>query len=57
MKIRSQLALLVVAVVVPVALLAGATTMKLRYFAPVVLVGRITRFLLVAYGVAILPFW
>ena len=40
-----------------VALLAGATTMKLRYFAPVVLVGRITRFLLVAYGVAILPFW
>ena len=40
-----------------VALLAGATTMKLRYFAPVVLVGRITRFLLVAYGVAVLPFW
>jgi len=40
-----------------VALLAGATTMKLRYFAPVVLVGRITRFLLVAYGVAEMPFW
>jgi membrane protein YqaA with SNARE-associated domain len=40
-----------------VALLAGATTMKLRYFAPVVLVGRITRFLLVAYGVGILPWW
>ncbi len=40
-----------------VALLAGATTMKLRYFAPVVLVGRVTRFLLVAYGVAVLPFW
>ena len=40
-----------------VALLAGATTMKLRYFAPIVLVGRITRFLLVAYGVAVLPFW
>ena len=40
-----------------VALLAGATTMKLRYFAPVVLVGRITRFLLVAYGVNLLPFW
>jgi membrane protein YqaA with SNARE-associated domain len=39
-----------------VALLAGATTMKLRYFAPVVLVGRITRFLLVAYGVNLLPF-
>lgn len=40
-----------------VALLAGATTMKLRYFAPVVLVGRVTRFLLVAYGVTALPFW
>ena len=40
-----------------VALLAGATTMKLRYFAPVVLVGRVTRFLLVAYGVAVLPSW
>lgn len=40
-----------------VALLAGATTMKLRYFAPVVLVGRITRFVLVAYGVNVLPFW
>jgi membrane protein YqaA with SNARE-associated domain len=40
-----------------VALLAGATTMKLRYFATVVLVGRIIRFLLVAYGVAVLPFW
>lgn len=40
-----------------VALLAGATTMKLRYFAPVVLVGRVTRFLLVAYGVYLLPFW
>ena len=40
-----------------VALLAGATKMKLRYFAPVVLVGRITRFLLVAYGVNLLPFW
>lgn len=38
-----------------VALLAGATEMKLRYFAPVVLVGRITRFLLVAYGVTLLP--
>jgi hypothetical protein len=31
--------------------------MKLRYFAPVVLVGRVTRFLLVAYGVGVLPFW
>ncbi|BAK35966.1 hypothetical protein MLP_29520 [Microlunatus phosphovorus NM-1] len=40
-----------------VALLAGATRMKLLYFAPVVLVGRITRFLLVAYGVNLLPFW
>jgi membrane protein YqaA with SNARE-associated domain len=40
-----------------VALLAGATTMKLRYFAPVVLVGRVSRFLLVAYGVGVLPFW
>lgn len=40
-----------------VALLAGATTMKLRYFAPVVLVGRVTRFLLVAYGVNLLPWW
>ena len=40
-----------------VALLAGATTMKLRYFAPIVLVGRVTRFLLVAYGVGMLPFW
>jgi membrane protein YqaA with SNARE-associated domain len=40
-----------------VALLAGATTMKLRHFAPVVLVGRVTRFLLVAYGVGVLPFW
>lgn len=40
-----------------VALLAGATDMKLRYFAPVVLVGRVTRFLLVAYGVNLLPFW
>lgn len=39
-----------------VALLAGATSMRLRYFAPVVLVGRITRFLLVAYGVNLLPF-
>lgn len=38
-----------------VALLAGATTMKLRYFAPLVLVGRVTRFLLVAYGVTLLP--
>ena len=40
-----------------VALLAGATTMKLRHFAPVVLVGRVTRFLLVAYGVVLIPFW
>ena len=40
-----------------VALLAGATTTKLRHFAPVVLVGRVTRFLLVAYGVNLLPFW
>lgn len=40
-----------------VALLAGATKMKLRYFAPVVLLGRVTRFLLVAYGVHLLPFW
>jgi membrane protein YqaA with SNARE-associated domain len=39
-----------------VALLAGATEMKLRYFAAVVLVGRVTRFLLVAYGVQLLPF-
>jgi membrane protein YqaA with SNARE-associated domain len=39
-----------------VALLAGATTMKLRSFALVVLVGRVTRFLLVAYGVTMLPF-
>ena len=39
-----------------VALLAGATTMRLGWFALVVLVGRITRFVLVAYGVAVLPF-
>jgi membrane protein YqaA with SNARE-associated domain len=39
-----------------VALLAGATTMRLRFFAPVVLVGRVARFLLVAYGVNLLPF-
>jgi membrane protein YqaA with SNARE-associated domain len=40
-----------------VALLAGATTMRLRDFAAVVLVGRITRFLLVAHGVNLLPWW
>jgi membrane protein YqaA with SNARE-associated domain len=40
-----------------VALLAGATDMKLRYFASVVLIGRVTRFLLVAYGVNLLPAW
>jgi len=34
-----------------VALLAGATTMPLRYFAPVVFLGRVLRFLLVAYGI------
>ncbi len=39
-----------------VALLAGATTMRLAWFAAVVLVGRVTRFLLVAYGVTMLPF-
>jgi len=40
-----------------VALLAGATDMKLRYFASVVLIGRVSRFLLVAYGVNLLPVW
>lgn len=39
-----------------VALLAGATTMRLRWFALVVLIGRGTRFLLIAYGVNLLPF-
>ncbi len=34
-----------------VALLAGATRMRLTYFAAVVLVGRALRFVLVAYGV------
>jgi membrane protein YqaA with SNARE-associated domain len=34
-----------------VALLAGATRMRIGYFAAVVLVGRILRFVLVAYGV------
>lgn len=34
-----------------VALLAGATRMRLLHFAAVVLVGRVLRFLLVAYGV------
>ncbi len=34
-----------------VALLAGATRMRLGYFAAVVLVGRAVRFVLVAYGV------
>ncbi|HET9871089.1 MAG TPA: hypothetical protein VFP89_00665 [Propionibacteriaceae bacterium] len=37
-----------------VALLAGATTMRLGWFAAVVLVGRVTRFVLVAYGVDVL---
>lgn len=40
-----------------VSLLAGATTMRLGHFALAVLAGRITRFLLVAYGVNLLPFW
>ena len=35
----------------PVALLAGATQMKLGWFALVVLIGRLARFLLVAMGV------
>ncbi|WP_375433503.1 hypothetical protein [uncultured Friedmanniella sp.] len=40
-----------------VALLAGATRMRLGYFAVVVLAGRLLRFALVAYGVAgIRPF-
>jgi membrane protein YqaA with SNARE-associated domain len=34
-----------------VALLAGATRMRLGYFTGVVLVGRLLRFVLVAYGV------
>lgn len=34
-----------------VALLAGATTMRLGHFAGVVFVGRVLRFLLLAYGV------
>lgn len=39
-----------------VALLAGATTMRLPAFAVTVLIGRITRFLLVAYGISVLPY-
>lgn len=41
----------------PVALLAGATTMRLRYFVPIVLVGRLIRFILIALGIASLPIW
>jgi membrane protein YqaA with SNARE-associated domain len=40
-----------------VALLAGATSMRLGYFAAVVLVGRLLRFLLVAYGVGGFGLW
>jgi membrane protein YqaA with SNARE-associated domain len=40
-----------------VALLAGATRMRLGYFAAVVLVGRSLRFALVAYGVGGLGLW
>lgn len=41
----------------PVALLAGATTMRLRHFVPIVLVGRLIRFILIALGIANLPSW
>ena len=40
-----------------VALLAGATTMRVHWFALVVLVGRITRFVLLALGVGGLHGW
>lgn len=40
-----------------VALLAGATRMRLGLFIPVVLVGRISRFVLVALGIHQLPPW
>lgn len=41
----------------PVALLAGATRMRVRYFVPIVLVGRLIRFILIALGIASLPSW
>ncbi len=40
-----------------VALLAGATKMRIGWFAVVVLVGRVARFVLVAHGVQILHLW
>lgn len=40
-----------------VALLAGATKMRLLWFALVVLVGRVTRFVLVAEGALNIPLW
>lgn len=40
-----------------VALLAGATSMRVGYFAAVVLVGRALRFVLVAYGVGGFGLW
>ena len=40
-----------------VALLAGATTMRLPWFAAVVLLGRSVRFVLVALGVGHLDLW
>lgn len=40
-----------------VALLAGATTMRFGHFASIVFVGRVLRFLLVAYGVVGLHLW
>ena len=40
-----------------VALLAGATTMRLPWFAAVVLLGRSLRFVLVALGVGHLDLW
>lgn len=41
----------------PVALLAGATTMRLRHFVSIVLVGRLIRFILIALGIADLLTW
>lgn len=40
-----------------VALLAGATTMRVRWFAATVLVGRVTRFVLLALGIGGLQNW
>jgi membrane protein YqaA with SNARE-associated domain len=40
-----------------VALLAGATTMRVLWFATAVLVGRVTRFVLLALGIGGLQHW